>query len=352
MGLHSFAGPDTPTTAQLVERLHADLKVPHVNVFKMKEVPAGAHPKVERAFRMFKTLPDLWRTQFAPLLASETLGLRGSRGMSFDAEGFDAYMASLEHPDALTLVLRETTNVTIDNALREFGMRCKAAIGTGDEAGSMAERYGEADTLMSGVITNPHTLSAMREPRWGTEAASRQGFRAARDAEWRLQGVFPRVATVNYEHDLNEAEARALSGDGIAGTLGALADCHEDVFLAIRRVLRGTPDHALDVPYQPENFVIADRGEGKLTLDISQRVFDIVRGSELDIDGPWTGCPAIPFIRQYHLWSSMVAGKHYLPHIPRLQAKLRARSAVPKTTPVDEASRPGTAPHPLGNIKL
>jgi hypothetical protein len=234
-------------------------------------------------------------------------------------------------------VLREATELTIDRATMQFGMRCRGALNAEipSESG-MPERYAEADAIMTGLITNPTTLARMKERRWGTEAAARQGFRAARDAEWRLQGVIPDTAAIGYNRQLSQDEAAALSGEGIAGTLSALADSHEQVFLAIRSVLRGTDDHALDVPYDWSAFNIVERGDGKLTLDISREVFDKVRANPPETDDPWTGCPAIPFIRQYHLWSSLIARRFYLPHIPRLQAEARKR----QTTPISPAPQP------------
>ncbi|HRH93390.1 MAG TPA: hypothetical protein PKV72_02555, partial [Candidatus Peribacteria bacterium] len=85
----TFHGPDTPTTQQQIQKLHADLGIEHVNVFKMKQPPVGAHPKVLRAYHMFRTLPDMWHDQFAVLLGEEeNFGLMGPRGMHFDADAF------------------------------------------------------------------------------------------------------------------------------------------------------------------------------------------------------------------------------------------------------------------------
>ncbi|HRH93593.1 MAG TPA: hypothetical protein PKV72_03620, partial [Candidatus Peribacteria bacterium] len=256
-------------------------------------------------------------------------------------------LRGLRDANAITQVLRDATEPTIDRAIVQFGSRCRGALNP--EARSengMPERYHEADAVMAAAITDQASLARLRERRWGMDAGARQGFRAARDAEWRLQGVIPETAAVEYDQELSLDQAAALSGEGIAGTLSALADCHEQVFLAIRAVLRGTDDHVRDLPYDWSKFHIADRGDGRLTLEIAPEVFDRVREKPPATDDPWTSCPAIPFIRQYHQWSALLARRFYLPHLPRLQAEARSRRIAPA------GRRPEADPQVISELKL
>ncbi len=330
-----FSGPETPSTAQQMQELHAALGIEHVNVFKMKAPPGpDAHPKVLRAYWLFRTLPDMWRDQFSTVLQDDQhLGLQGPSGMAFDEEGYASYLQGLNDANAITQSLLYVSNPTIDAAINRFGARCQATLHPdfASETG-VPERYAAADTLLVGLVTNPHTLSVMGEKRWGTDAATRQGFRAARDAEWRTQGVLPRVSVLGYDHDLTAQEAEALS-EGSVSVVAALADAHEDIFLAIRSILRGTPDHMLERPYDWKKFLIADRGDGRLTLEIKPEVFDEVLRNPPSINEPWTGCPSIPFLRKYHEWSVKLAKRFYLPHIPRLQADIRRVHTVPIQQP-------------------
>lgn len=322
-----FAGPETPTTTQLMDDLHAKLGLEKVNVLKMKEAPPpDAHPKILRAYWMAKSLTDMWRTAFQAVLAdTETFGLTSTSGMAIDPQELEWQVGMVDDPNDITRGLLQLTGTTIDMTVSRFGFDMRS---NRTDASSVAnENFRQANLVNRDLVSDPQTLSRMRESEWNMEAASRQGFRAARDADWRLMGVVPRVA-VRHHGTVLDAQQVSIALDGVGPTLSALADAHEQVFLAIRAVLRGTPDHQPDLPYNWRHFHLADR-HGRLTLEIQPEVFETVLHNPPAITDPWTGCPSLPFLRQYHDWSAAIAKRFYAPQFPRIQQQLMGQNTEP-----------------------
>lgn len=315
-------GPDTPTSNQLMDKLHAALGVEKINVLTMKQPPStDAHPKVVRAYWMAKSMTNMWRTMFEDLVTQgDTYGLQYESGMPLHSEELDAFCHSTNDPQKITEVLRDISAITIERTIARYGYKMRTTAGM-DEVGTA---FRQADVSNREIGMDAVTLARLREPQWSMEAATKQGFRAARDAEWRLMGVLPEVALYQHGTKLSVDDA-LLALEGVGGTLHALADAHEKVFLAVRAVLRGTSDHNPDLPYQWQHFHLVQR-HGRLTLDIRPEVFAQAQEQQIDIADPWTGCPSLPFLTKYHEWSASIAKRFYGPQFPRIQQHIAGQS--------------------------
>lgn len=330
-----FTGPETPTTTQLMDDLHAKLGLEKVNVLKMKEAPPpDTHPKVLRAYWMARSMTDMWRSAFQAVLAdTESFGLTSPSGMALDPQELQWQLGMVDDPNDITRGLLRLTGTTIDMTVSRFGFAMRSQQADANTPG--AEHFRQANLVNRNLVTDTATLSRMHESEWSMEAASRQGFRAARDAEWRLLGVVPQVAVRRHGTVLDEQQVHAAL-DGVGTTLSALADAHEQVFLAIRAIVRGTTDHTPDIPYNWRHFQLADR-HGRLTLEIQPEVFETVLRNPPAITDPWTGCPSLPFLRQYHDWSAAIAKRFYAPQFPRIQQQLLGQN----TEPIRQETSPG-----------